>query len=66
LSQRLSALGSIGLEALDGIESGRLVTPSRRSEQIAALEKGPAPYGKLLIVIAPAIRQLIDAQPGAP
>jgi hypothetical protein len=51
---------------LDGIESGRLFTPSKRSEQIAALEEGPARHGELLIVIAPAIRQLIDAQPGAP
>jgi hexosaminidase len=63
LSHDLSALGSVGLEALDAIESRRSVAQEKRSQQLAIVEASSAPHAEMMIVIVPAIRHLIEAQP---
>lgn len=65
LSHNLSVLGSLGLEALDAIESGAPVTPEQRRQQLAKLEDSSAPHAEMLFVITPAVRALIDAEPGS-
>jgi hexosaminidase len=63
LSHDLSVLGSVGLEALDAIESGQAVAPEKRSQQLAIVQASSAPQAEMMIVITPAIRHLIEAQP---
>lgn len=65
LSHNLSVLGSLGLEALDAIESGTSITPDQKKQQIAKLEDAAAPHAEMLFVITPAVRALIDAEPVA-
>lgn len=65
LSHNLSVLGSLGLEALDAIESGAPVTPEQRRQQLAKLEDSSVPHAEMLFVITPAVRALIDAEPGS-
>jgi hexosaminidase len=64
LSKNLAALGALGLSALDAIESGRPVTPEQRREQIAAVEESVAPHAEMFLVVAPAVRTLIEVEPG--
>jgi hexosaminidase len=63
LSQELSALGSLGLQALDVIESGKPITPEMRQQQLGALEEDIKPHAELQFAIEPAVRLLIEAQP---
>jgi hexosaminidase len=63
LSHSLAVLGTIGLEALDAIESGRPVTAEERKAQLAALEDSSAPHAELMFVITLAVRTLITAEP---
>jgi hexosaminidase len=63
LSQNLSMLGSIGLEALDAIESGRPVTEDKRKQQLASIEENAAPHAEMFFVITPAVRTLVEAEP---
>ncbi|HEX4427407.1 MAG TPA: family 20 glycosylhydrolase [Terriglobales bacterium] len=63
LSHDLSALGSVGLEALDTIESGQPMAQEKRSQQLAIVEASSAPHAEMMIVIVPAIRHLVEAQP---
>jgi hexosaminidase len=64
LSQNLSALGALGLAALDAINSAQPVTPEQRKEQLAKVEACAAPHAELFIVVMPAVRTLIEAEPG--
>jgi hexosaminidase len=64
LSHNLAVLGTIGLEALDAIESGRPITAEQRKAQLAALEDSSAPHAELMFVITPAVRTLITAESG--
>lgn len=63
LSHQVSALGNIGLEALDAIESGQPVAADKRSQQLAVVNEMSAPSAQMMIVITPAIRHLVEAQP---
>ena len=65
LSQSLSVLGTLGLAALDCIESRRPITPAQRKEQLARVEGNTAPHAELFLVVAPAVRVLVEAEPGA-
>jgi hexosaminidase len=64
LSKSLSALGVLGLAALDAIESGRSVTPEQRREQLATAEESTTPHAEMFLVVAPAVRTLIEVEPG--
>jgi hexosaminidase len=63
LSQDLSALGSLGLQALDVIESGQSVTPEKRKQDLATLEEHIKPHAELQLAVEPTVRLLIEAQP---
>lgn len=65
LSKELSELGALGLFALDAIESARPVTADLRKQQFARVEELAAPHAELYLVVTPAIRTLIEAEPGA-
>lgn len=65
LSRGLSELGALGLFALDAIESARPVTADLRKQQLARVEELAAPHAELYLVVTPAIRALIEAEPGA-
>ena len=61
LSQDLSKLGTIGLQALDYIESGRKPAKAWLDEQHAFLENAKKPRAELLIMIVPSIEKLVNA-----
>lgn len=65
LSQELSALGTLGLAALDNIEAGRAISAENRKEQLAQLEVTAAHHAEMFLVVTPAVRVLIDAEVGA-
>jgi hexosaminidase len=65
LSQNLSILGATGLEALDNIESGNLVTTDKRNQQLAAMDKAAKPHAELFPVVVSGVRQLIAAERSA-
>jgi hexosaminidase len=65
LSQNLSILGATGLEALDNIESGNLVTTDKRNQQLAAMDEAAEPHAELFPVVVSGVRQLIAAERSA-
>jgi hexosaminidase len=65
LSRDLSALGSLGLQALDVIESGQSITAEKRKQDLATLEENIKPSAELQLAVEPAVRLLIEAQPVA-
>jgi hexosaminidase len=64
LSQALFELGDLGLSALDAIELGHTVSEDLRKQQLARIEELAAPYAEMYLVVTPAIRALIEAEPG--
>jgi hexosaminidase len=66
LSQDLSALGTLGLQALDVIESGQSITAEKRAQQLATLEQKTKPHAELQLAVEPTVRLLIEAQPVTP
>lgn len=65
LSQEVSNLGVLGLSALDAIESQHPVTEELRKQQLGQLEEWSAPHAEMLLVVTPAVRVLIQAEPAA-
>lgn len=64
LSHDLSALATVGLEALDAIDSGQPVAPEKRTQQLALVNAAAAAaHAEMMIVIIPGIRHLVEAQP---
>ena len=66
LSQNLSALGGLGLAALDAIETASAITPEQRNQQLAKVEESAAPHAELFLVVASDVRVLVEAEPGVP
>jgi hexosaminidase len=64
LSADLSSLGFAGLFALDYLEKGVPSPDSWRTQQLAAIDLAGAPRGDLLLMVAPPIRQLVEASGG--
>jgi len=64
LSQNLSALANAGLAALDYLAHGERAPDSWKSQQLALVEQAKKQQAQLLLMIAPAIRKLIDASEG--
>jgi len=60
-SQDLSALGAIGLAALDAITKGSGAPDSWKAEQTAAIQELQKPKAQLLLVPASAVQKLVDA-----
>jgi hexosaminidase len=65
LSQNLSALGALGLNALDSIEAEHTVTAEQRKEQLGKVDECAAYDAEMFLVVTPAVRALIEAEPGA-
>ena len=66
LSHSLSVLGSVGLQVLNELDAGTLVTKESRNQQLAAVNESAAPHAELMIVAAAAVRQLVESQPLLP
>ena len=60
LSQDLSRLGSIGLEALDHLSNKRAASASWTSEQLRFLENAKKPRAELLIMVVPGVQRLVE------
>jgi hexosaminidase len=63
-SRDLSALGAMGLSALDAIAKGQPAPDSWRTQQLTLLEQIKKPKAQLLLIPAPAIQKLVEATAG--
>lgn len=61
LSANLSAVGAAGLLALDYLHKSGPLPELLRTQQLALIQASEAPKGDLLLVVAPAVKQLIEA-----
>jgi hypothetical protein len=64
LSQDLSAVALTGIEALDYFNRGERPPDSWTTEQFALLVQAQKPKGQLLLIIVPAVRELVEASSG--
>ena len=60
VSQNLSALGAVGLEALDYLDRGQPSPDPWRAEQLARIAEAEKPQAQLLLMIAPSVRRLVE------
>jgi hexosaminidase len=63
VSQNLTVLAGAGLEALNMIDTRRRITAHARARQLAVIEEAAKPHAELLVMIAPGVRELIEAVP---
>ena len=64
LSQNLSAVAVTGLQALDYVIRGERAPDSWTAEQFALLDQAQKPTGQLLLMVVPAVRELVEAGSG--
>jgi hexosaminidase len=64
ISQDLSALGAVGLQALDLLERRESPTEAWRTQSLALVAQAKKPKAQLLLVIAPTVEKLIQARSG--
>jgi len=64
ISKNLSALGAIGLAALDYLDRGERPPTTWVTDQLALIEQAKKPQAQLLLVVAPAIEKLVLASAG--
>ncbi len=64
-SQDLSALGAVGLAALDFITKGQPAPDDWKVQQLAALQQLEKPKSQLLLMPAPAVQKLVEAASAA-
>jgi len=64
LSQDLSAVALTGIQALDYFNRGERPPDSWTTEQFTLLEQAQKPRGQLLLMIVPAVRELVEAGSG--
>jgi hexosaminidase len=60
-SQDLSAIGAVGLAALDAIAKGQPASDSWKAQQLAVMEQAKKPKAQLLLIPAPAVQKLVEA-----
>jgi hexosaminidase len=60
-SSDLSALGSMGLAALDALDRSQPISDSSKALQLAAIEQIKKPKAQLLLIPAPAVQKLVEA-----
>lgn len=65
LSQNLSELGGLGLDALDAIEAGDAISAGQRKAELAKVDACAVPHAEMFLVVTPAVRTLVEAEPGA-
>jgi hexosaminidase len=61
VSQNLSRLAGVGLDALGAIEAKQELSADTRARQLAIVEDAAKPRAELLIMIAPGVRVLVEA-----
>jgi hexosaminidase len=61
LSEDLSALAAVGLQALDALDKNQSLPDAWRTEQLAVVARSNSPRANLLLMVAPPIQKLIDA-----
>ena len=61
MSGELSALGVAGIQALDFIDNGQRAPDDWKAQQLAAIEQAKKPTADLLLMVAPAVQKLIEA-----
>jgi len=61
VSQTLSSLAGVGLQALDYIDKGERGSDSWHEEQIAILQQTEKPAADLFLAVAPAVQKLVEA-----
>jgi hexosaminidase len=64
LSQDLSTVATIGLQALDYIDRGERAPEAWATEQFALLEQAQKPKAQLLLMIVPSVQKLVEASSG--
>jgi hexosaminidase len=64
LSQNLSAVAVTGLQALDYVIRGERAPDSWAAEQFVLLDQAQKPTGQLLLMVVPAVRQLVETGSG--
>jgi len=64
LSQDLSAIALTGIQALDYFNRSERSPDSWTAEQFTLLEQAQKPKGQLLLMIVPAVRELVQASSG--
>jgi len=64
LSQDLSTLGTLGLQALDYLDRGEHPPEAWTSQQLALVQQAFQPKAQVLLMIAPAVQKLIQASAG--
>ncbi|WP_446745678.1 beta-N-acetylhexosaminidase [Silvibacterium acidisoli] len=65
LSQQLAVLGTVGLQALDAIESGHALTADQQKQQNDSITAADVHHAQMLIVVVPAVKSLVAAEPVA-
>ena len=60
-SQDLSAIGAVGIAALDAIAKGQPAPDSWKTQQLALIEQAKKPKAQLLLMPAPAVQKLVEA-----
>ena len=60
-SRDLSALGTMGLTALDAIAKAQPAPDSWKAQQLAIIEQAKKPKAQLLLIPAPAVQKLVEA-----
>jgi hexosaminidase len=61
LSQSLSQVASIGLQAMDDLDRGEGPGDAGKAEQLAALQQAQQQKGQLLLMIVPPVQKLVEA-----
>ena len=61
VSQTLSSLGGVGLQALDNIDKGEQGSDSWHKEQIEIFQQTEKPAADLFLAVAPAVQKLVEA-----
>jgi len=64
VSQNLSRVAEIGLQALDDLEKNRKVKAEERQRSIDFLESAAKPHAVLVLMVAPSVELLIQATKG--
>ena len=64
LSQDLSAIALTGIQALDYFNRSERPPDSWTEEQFVVLEQAQKPKGQLLLMVVPAVRELVEASSG--
>ncbi len=60
LSQNLSALGVIGLQAMDAMDGGQPLSDDWKSQPLAFLKEAEKPSAQLLLMVAPAVEKMVE------